>query len=246
MQAVYDGCLRGSASWFDARALAALLGVFVGTGFLPPLPVASGGAQTCLNDATIGCYARGTFDDGSTWGGGYVQVQVATLSVTSSSAYLNEELWTTTNASTSSWAEIGYSYNQAMCRGDALRWFYFYKNPSGTSGRCFGSSPSVGTTHDLEIQEDTSSEWYIYLDGAEEALDSGTSGWNRTDYTGLEYHDGSYNHVNSNAYFSYNEVRDKTCCTWSYWNQGGTQQTYSTLFSWAWTETNPWIHGYDR
>lgn len=229
-----------------AIGLGIVSGLVVAVGPLANTGPASAITTTCLNSNKFSCYARGTFNDGSQWGGGYVQVQVATISSSSSSAYLNEEMWVSTNTGTSDWAEIGYSYNQPFCSGKALHWFFYYKNPSTTHGACFGSTPSVGTYHTLEVQENTSNTWYIYLDGSKITIDTGTSsGWSRTVRTGLEYRDASYDHVSSKAYFSYNEVRNKTCCTWSYWNQGGSQATYPSLFSWTWTSTNPWIHGYD-
>lgn len=229
---------------FMVGVVGAVIGLVVGAGvFVPSLP-AKALADTCLNDYQLGCYARGTFDDGSAWGGGYVQVEVVALSA-SENAYLNEELWTTTNDGTNYWAEIGYSYNQPYCRGTGLRWFLYYQNPSASHGECFGSSPSTGTWHQLEIQEDTSSKWYIYLDDNEEAIDSGTSGWNDQDYAGLEYHDAGYTSISGDAYFSYNEVRSTSCCSWYYWDQGATEAEYPDTYSWIWTATDPWIHGYD-
>lgn len=229
---------------FLVALVGAATGLMAGAAvFVPSLPVSAAGSN-CLNDYEYGCYARGTFDDTTAWGGGYVQVEVAGLSA-SGNAYLNEELWTTTNGGTSYWAEIGYSYNQPYCRGTGLRWFLYYENLSTFHGECFGSSPSTGTWHQLEIQEDASSKWYIYLDGNEEAIDSGTSGWNYYDYAGLEFHDAGYTSVSGNANFSYNEVRSTSCCSWYYWDQGGSDVDYPNTYNWIWTETNPWIHGYD-
>lgn len=238
--------MKRTSSRILAIGLGVDSGVVVTLGPLATTGPASAITTTCLNSNKTSCYARGKFNDGSQWGGGYVQVEIATISSSSSIAYLNEELWVSTNTGTSDWVEIGYSYNQSFCPGKALRWFLFYKNPSTTHGACFGSTPSIGTSHTLEVQENTANTWYIYLDGSKITIDTGTgSGWNRTDRTGLEYRDASYDRLSGNAYFSYNEMRNKTCCRWSYWDQGGAQATYPSLFGWTWTSTNPWIHGYD-
>lgn len=231
---------------FRSRAVAIVLGAVAGivigsVGFTPGTASASG--SNCLNDASYACYARGTFNNDSQWGGGYVQVEVTGLSA-SSNAYLNEEMWTTTNGnSLSYWAEIGYSDNNPYCRGE-FRWFYYYQNPNASNHACFGSTPSSGTWHQLEVQEDTSTSWYIYLDGNEISIDSGTSGWNYNDFTGLEYHDAGNTSMSGTAYFSYNEVRSTGCCTWYYWPSGGSEVNYPTVYNWTWTQD--WIHGYDN
>jgi hypothetical protein len=229
------------------RAAVAALGVIVGLvvaniGFSPGISSAVG--STCWN-STLVCYARGTFNDGSAWGGGYVETEVANMSATESS-WINQELWVTTNGNSNAyWAEIGYSANQPYCPGNVLRWFLYYQNPNNSYHECFGVSPSVGSWHQLEIQEDTSSQWYIYLDGKTIAIDTGTSGWNYNDYSGLEYHYGTYTNMYTNGYYSYNEVRGTGCCDWYSWDEGGTEAEYPTDYNWIWTSTDPWIHGYD-
>ena len=234
--------VRGPLKKVVAAKVGLATGLLTGAAILAPSPAAAV-PQNCLNNPAYGCYARGTFHDGSAWGGDYVQLQVAGISA-SSGAYLNEEMWTTTNNGTSYWSEIGYTYDQPLCSDKDLTWFYFSTSPSGDRWSCFGST-SIGSWHQLEVQEDVPSQWYIYLDGVEEAIDSGTSGWNYDDYTGLEYHDAGHTSVSGNAYFSYNEVRSTSCCSWYYWNQGGTNVDYPGTYDWKWTATNPWIHGYD-
>lgn len=232
-----------------SRWITVALGIMTGialAGMVVPSTVSASPNLTgsCLNDAAYACYARGTFNDGSTWGGGYVQTQVVNLTA-SGSAYLNEEMWVGTNGNSYSyWAEVGYSDNNPYCPG-SFSWFYYYQNPSSSFGTCFGSTPSAGTWHQLEVQEVNNSTYDIYLDNTQVGTDTGAGEWTYNVETGLEYHDAQGTSFSGDAYYSYNEVRSTSCCSWSYWPEGGQEIEYPSTYNWQWTQTNPWIHAYN-
>jgi hypothetical protein len=216
------------------------------SGFAPP-PIIT---TKCLA-TSIACHAAGTFTSTSQWGGGYVQAQVEHLTA-SNNASANEELWviTTTDGlnASGSWAEVGYSIGQPGC-ASSLHWFYeVVKNGAG-SPHCITTSkiaPIVGDWCTLEVQENTSSDWYMYIDGVSYAQDTSAAGWNKFDQVGLEYRKGNTIGLGGgDVHFRYNEVRAKRCCTWYYWNEGGKKVDHSTVFNWVWTTTNPWKGGYD-
>lgn len=230
------------------RTLVLLVGLLlVGwlAGAVPGAAVAATPAvtQTCLNNIDYPCYARGSFYNGDAYGGAYVDAKVQSLSA-SGNPYLNETLWACTNSSACSyWAEIGYTDNSPLCRG-SFRWYYTTVNPDTTKQACFGSTPSVGSYYPLEVQEEYSDQYDVYLDGSLVTTDVGTSGWVYYAYTGLEWH-LLPSSVGGDAVFSAQELRSTGCCSWSYWPAGGSNVSYSQYYNWAWTSTNPWDNGYD-
>lgn len=201
--------------------------------------------------ATNGGYsghAAGYFDNGDSWGGGYVQTEVANLSADGNS-YANEELWVGGIGKVSdSYSEVGYSSNQPDC-GTGLSWFWDDDN-DGSPSRiyCGTSTPVVGTWHQLEVQQTLANTWTVYIDGYAESptFTMSTGDYNTNAEAGLEYHYSDGVSLTGDAYFSYNEVRSTSCCTWEYWPAGSptTEQVdFPSVFNWTWTQD--YIHGYD-
>lgn len=195
----------------------------------------------CFNTSGIPCYARGTFHNGDGYGGGYVQVEGEDTTA-SGNAWVNETLWVTTNGTSENyWGEIGYSDNNLLCRG-ARRWYITYVNPSSQAQKCISGSVTAGTWYQLEVQQTSSSAYGIYLNNNLVENDKGAAESSYYAYAGSEYHLTPVA-TNKDVYFSYNEVRAKSCCSWSYWPTGGSNVSYSSDLNWHWT--TDWIHGYD-
>ena len=240
-----------------------LLGLAVGFTVGNAVRPAAAAVPSCSSGET--CWARGDFSPTSATGGAYVQTTVVGLTATSgkSGDYLNQELWEDTSggnvSSGSDWVEVGYSYDTGACGSTSgLKWFVDQvENDVQVATDCnpvpTAPTPTVGSTHQLEIQETSGSTWGVYLDGV--LVDSYTqpSGWSYGSSTGLEYHDAPpYNGFSGDATYSYQEFRSTACCTWSYWptatstngsSYGGTDG--ASIYDWLWTSTNPYDHGYN-
>lgn len=192
-------------------------------------------------------HAAGYFDNGASWGGGYVQTEIANLTAGGSGVYANEELWVANiGGNSNSWVEVGYSANQPDCNYQGLEWFWDEEN-NGTPGPvyCGATNLTVGTWHELEVQQVSGDTWAAYIDEAEvtPTFTMGAS-YNQLAQAGLEYHNSDGIQLTGDAYFSYNEVRQPSSTSWEYWPSGGTLEENPGVFDWTWTQD--YIHGYDQ
>ena len=228
---------------FVVRSFRSIAGIAVGLSLaLLLLPgVVQAGAGGYSGDA----YGQ-LVNNGSSWGGGYVQTEIANLSANGPGNYANEEIWVSSiGGYWNSWVEVGYSANQPNCY-QGLEWFWDEED-EGTAGRvyCGATNPTVGTWHELEAQQVSGDTWAVYIDEAEVSPTfTMNASYNQSAATGLEYHNSDSITLTGDAYFSYNELRQPSTSSWEYWPSGTTIAQYPNVFNWYWT--TDYIHGYDE
>jgi hypothetical protein len=204
---------------------------------------------TCLTSTSKACYAAAYIDNGSAWGGGYVDTQVVNLSALSGS-WMNEELWVAGQGgdNISNWVEMGYTDGGPNCPG-GLQWFWTYSLNGGLEPIVCGTAtpPTVGSWHTLEIQEVAADTWDVYLDGAYVDQYTMPSGWSYQVTEGLEYHYGDETSFNGTAYFNASEVRTTTCCTWDYWPTAQPWTPATSMYVWNWSPPSPpYSNGFNK
>ncbi len=129
---------------FVVRSSRSIAGVMAGLSLalllLPGAVQANGGGYS--GDA----YGQ-LVNNGSSWGGGYVQTEIATLSSSGGFGnYANEELWVSyIGGASNSWVEVGYSANQPNC-STGLQWFWDDESV-GTPGRVYCTGAGLHVTH---------------------------------------------------------------------------------------------------
>lgn len=187
-------------------------------------------------------YAIGTFQNGNSYGGGSVSIQIESLYAPDCSygGHTNQTIWVGTDNTTGYyWAEIGYTYGY---HGSCSETYYWARNNPqyGYQDYSLRYLNSIGSTHYFEAQEVYVGEYDVYLDWNKVGADVGANPWTKGVQTGLEYTDPGSSL--SATHFDWHQVRSTGCCYWYYWSSGGAYNSYN--HSWIWT--THWAHGYDQ
>ncbi len=206
------------------RSLLALVGLITGV-------IVFGGSASAY-------YAEGYIQDGNSYGGGYVQITIQSLSTPdcASGGHINNTIWVYAESVTLYWMEVGYTYGfESRC---ILTYYWARNDPvAGYAQRSLERIDPIGTVHEFEGQEVFVGEYDVYIDNVQVASDVNLNPWTIRVETGLEYYRVD-SVVGQTVNYDWHQVRTQACCSWIYWPTGGTINTANH----TWTWTAQWNH----
>ena len=173
-------------------------------------------------------------------GGGYAQALIEDMSAPdcASGGHTNQTLWTSTDNG-NGWVEIGWTRGfEGSCN---LIYYIAWDNPADGYHEAPISGAATGVYTTFEGQEVYSGEYDLYMNGVKYGGIVGAQPWTTWVEVGLEQTAAPGTTVVVQTAWDWHETRAEACCSWSWWANGGTYNTSGHTY--AWTATNPWIHG---